>query len=99
MHISFYIYLFDRMDANLQPQVSCRLIMTIIRQRKKGIGEIKKIKKYSSKNVYFEIVYSTFFVCVYVCVCLYRLYLHIIVYIHICDCQYVCVYDDTCVSW
>ena len=40
------------MDAYLRPLVSCRLHMTIIRQRKKDFGEIGKIEKYSQKNVY-----------------------------------------------
>ena len=52
------------MDAYLQPQCSCHLIMTIIRQRKKDIGEIERIKKYSLNNVYIEIVYITFCVCI-----------------------------------
>ena len=43
------------MDAYLQPLVSCHLIMTIIRQRKKDIGEIKK---YSQKNDYVGIAYK-----------------------------------------
>ena len=34
------------MDAYLRPQVSFRFITTIIRQRKKDIGEIEKIEKY-----------------------------------------------------
>ena len=33
------------MEAYLRPSVSCRLIMTIIRQRKKDIGEIISIEK------------------------------------------------------
>ena len=32
------------MDAYLRLLVSCRLIMTIIRQKKKEIGEIEKIE-------------------------------------------------------
>ena len=35
------------MDACLRPLVSCRLYMTIIRQRKKDFEEIEK---YSQKN-------------------------------------------------
>ena len=77
------------MDAYLRVQVSCRLIMIIIRQRKKDIGEIGKIEKSSQKNVYVEIVYNTFIlwvcVCVYVCVCLCWLNLSIIVCSRICD--------------
>ena len=61
------------MDAYLQPLVSCRLITTIIRLRKKDIGEIEKIKKYSQKNG--KVVYNSFCVCVcvcvFVCVCLF----------------------------
>ena len=30
------------MDANLRPLVPCRLYATIIRQREKDIGELKK---------------------------------------------------------
>ena len=33
----------------LQLQVTCRLNMTITRQRKKDIGEIEKIEKFSKK--------------------------------------------------
>ena len=32
-----YIYIYNNMDANLRPDVLCRLITTIIRQRKKNI--------------------------------------------------------------
>ena len=56
------------MDAYLWPLVSRRLIKTIIRQKKKNIGEIEK---YSQKNICVWIVYF--------CVCLCRLYLPIIV--------------------
>ena len=45
------------MDAYLRPLVSWHLYMTIIRQRKKGFGEIKK---YSLKNVYIRIAYNSF---------------------------------------
>ena len=38
------------MDAYLQPSVSCHLITTIIRQRKKDIGEIEKNLKIQSKE-------------------------------------------------
>ena len=51
------------MDTCLQPQVSCRLITTITRQRKKDIG---KIEKYSQKEL--RIVYNSLCVCVCVCV-------------------------------
>ena len=63
------------MDACLQPQVSCCLIMTIIRQRKK---DIRKIEKKKSKNT----VKRTLGLCTtFLCVC--GLYLHIIVCGHI----------------
>ena len=55
------------MEVCLRPMVSCRLI-TIIRQRMKGI---EKIKKYSQKNV--RIVYNSLLVCVcvdYICMLL-----------------------------
>ena len=58
------------MDAYLRPLVSCRLITTIIRQRKNDIGEIEKIEKYSQTNVYDRIAYKTSCVCVCVCVCI-----------------------------
>ena len=44
------------METCLQLLVSCCL-MTIIRQRKKDIGEIEKIIKYSQENV--RIVYNS----------------------------------------
>ena len=59
------------MDTNLRSRVSCRLITTIIRQRKKDIEEKEKIEKYRQKNV--RVVYNSFCVCecvcVYVCLC------------------------------
>ena len=51
------------MGAYLRPHVSRRLITTIIRQRKKDIGEIEKC---SQKNV--RIMYNSSCVCIYVCV-------------------------------
>ena len=56
------------MVAYQRPLVSCCLITTIIRQRKKDIGEIEK---YSQKNV--RDVYISF------CVCMCKSYLRIIV--------------------
>ena len=55
------------MEADLQPLVSCRLIMTMIWQQKIDIKEIEKIEKYSQKNVFVRIAYNS--VCLYVCVC------------------------------
>ena len=54
------------MEDCLRQQVSCCLIMMIIRQRKKDIGEIEKIKEY--KNA----VKRKLRLCItlYVCVCL-----------------------------
>ena len=65
------------MDSYLRPLVSCRLITTIIRQRNKDVREIKKIKKYSQKNIYVGIVYNCVGVCRCVCMCMCqsRLYL------------------------
>ena len=57
------------MDAYLRPLVSCCLFTTIIRQRKKAIGEIEKIEKYSQKNIDVRIAYNSLCVCVCVCVC------------------------------
>ena len=53
------------MDADLQSLVSCRLYMTIIKQRKKDFGEIEKVEKYCQKNFYVNITYNSF-VCVFV---------------------------------
>ena len=55
------------MDVYIRLEVSCRLITTIIRQRKKDIGEIEKIEIYSQKNL--RIVCVCMCVCVYVCAC------------------------------
>ena len=52
-------YAFNSMDTYLLLTVSCCLITTIIRQRKKDIWEIEK---YSQVNVYVKIY-------MYVCVC------------------------------
>ena len=57
------------MDAYLLPRVSCRLITTIIRQRKKDIGEIEKTEKYCQKNFTLGL-HIPLCVCVCVCVCL-----------------------------
>ena len=73
------------MDAGLQPLISCCLITTIIRLRKKDRGEMEKIEKYSQKNI--RIVYNSFCECM--CVCLYRLYLHNIECGHINMCVYL----------
>ena len=41
-------------EAYLQPLVSCYLYKTIMRQRKKDIGEIEKIKKIQLKEYLYE---------------------------------------------
>ena len=48
----------------MQPLVSCRLTLTIIRQRK---NDIEEIEKYSQKI--FRVLYNSFCMCVCVCVC------------------------------
>ena len=58
----------------LRPLISWYLYTTINRQKKKDFGEIEKIEKIQSKNVYIRITYNP---CVCVCVC--RLYLRIAV--------------------
>ena len=74
------------MDAYLRPLVSRRLIPTIIKQRKKDIGEIEK---YSQKNIYVRTAYNSF-----VCACT---YMYVCVFLLIIFASY-CVYDDTCAA-
>ena len=63
------------MDAYLRPSVSYCLITTIIRQRKKNIGELK-ITKNTVKRILGLCI--TLFVFVCMCGCLCRLCLHIL---------------------
>ena len=77
-----YIYMFNNLDAYLLPLVSCCLITTEIRQRKKDIGGIKISN--TAKRILGLCSHLIFWVrmCVYLC----RLYLRIIVCDPVSDC-------------
>ena len=72
------------MDAYQQPLVLCRLITTIIRQRKKILEKSKKSKN-TIKRMFTLGLRITLFFCVCMCMFLFRLFLHIIVCSRICD--------------
>ena len=75
------------MDAYLWPEVSCRLITTMIWQRRKDMGEIRKQSKECLDYVQ-----------MFVCVCVCGLYLRIIVCGCVRDFLYVC-HEDTYTTW
>ena len=78
-YIIIIIIIIVCIEACLRPQISCHPLTTIIRQRKKDIGEIEK---YSQKNV--RIVYNSLCVCVPMCV-------FMCIYTCVCVCVFVCV--------
>ena len=60
-------------------------VTTIIRQKKKNIGEIEKKKKIEKYSIYVEIVYNSF---VHVCCLL----LSVVVYVIVSMCVYVMIH-------
>ena len=80
------------MEAYLRPLVSCCLYTTIIRQKKKDLGEIEKIEKYSEKNVYVRIAYNFWCVCVCVCIDYICILLCVAIYVIASMCMFMMIH-------